>query len=181
MWFDTEKVILIAGASSAAQPLAAFDYALRKAGIADFNLIKVTSIVPPGVEIRALQEGAHPVLGEGRMVPTIYAREDSSDKDAVFSAAVGVGVATGPEVLAGLVYVASGRQPETESIDLVHQMVRDGMEIRGTEKYDVIVKSASIKVVPPWSSVIAAAIFCDQDVLTLFRPGDIVEPDSVGQ
>ncbi|MFL6136699.1 MAG: pyruvoyl-dependent arginine decarboxylase [Frankiaceae bacterium] len=175
MWYDVERVILIAGAASGNQPLAAFDYALRRAGIADFNLIKVTSIVPPGVEIRTLRPGAHPVLGEGRMVPTIYAREDSSEEGAIFSAAVGVGVPIGLKVQAGLVYVSSGRQSEAESVRRVEDMVRDGMEVRGTEKYEVVVQSAGIEVVPPWSSVTAAAIFCDQDILRLFRPGDVIK------
>jgi arginine decarboxylase len=172
MWFDARRVILVAGAASGDQPLAAFDYALRQAGIADFNLIKVTSIVPPGVEVRKLIGGAHPVMGEGRMAPTIYAREDSDKHGEVLSAAVGVGISTTLQARAGIVYVASGHQPEKESVEQVEAMVRDGMRIRGSNNFEIVTRSASITVVPPWSSVISAAIFCDEDLLSLFRPND---------
>ena len=46
-WFETGAVILTHGWSRGGSAINAFDNALRAARIADFNLLRVTSIVPP--------------------------------------------------------------------------------------------------------------------------------------
>jgi arginine decarboxylase len=45
------KIYISSGIGSGSTKLAAFDSALNHAGIANFNLIKLSSIIPPGSEI----------------------------------------------------------------------------------------------------------------------------------
>ncbi|HHE47181.1 MAG TPA: hypothetical protein ENL08_05730, partial [Bacteroidetes bacterium] len=42
--------LLVSGVGDATHPLNAFDRALQSAGVGDLNLVKVTSILPPGVK-----------------------------------------------------------------------------------------------------------------------------------
>src|SRR3977135_996179 len=65
-------------------PLNAFDNALLAAGIGNVNLIKVSSILPPGIELVAL-----PRIKPGALVPTAYAAIPSGVPGVVVGAAVG--------------------------------------------------------------------------------------------
>jgi pyruvoyl-dependent arginine decarboxylase len=48
---EVRKLYLVAGKAEGGTPLNAFDNALLDAGIGDVNLIKVSSIIPPGAEV----------------------------------------------------------------------------------------------------------------------------------
>ena len=73
-----------AGNAEGSTPLNAFDNALLAAGIGNINLIKVSSILPPGVELVAL-----PRIKPGALVPTAYAAMTSEVPGEVVAAAVG--------------------------------------------------------------------------------------------
>jgi arginine decarboxylase len=71
--------------------LNAFDNALLAAGIGDINLIKVSSIVPPDVEIVEL-----PKIKPGALVPTAYAAMTSEVRGETIAAAVGYALGDEP-------------------------------------------------------------------------------------
>jgi len=71
-----------AGNAEGSTPLNAFDNALLAAGIGNINLIKVSSILPPGVELVAL-----PRIKPGALVPTAYAAMTSEVPGEVVAAA----------------------------------------------------------------------------------------------
>jgi arginine decarboxylase len=176
LWYDVQKVLLSTGAGEGQFELVAFDMALREAGIADFNLVKVTSIVPPGVPVGRIVDGGRPVLGEGLLAPTIYAREDAgSDYEGPIAAAVGVGIPTGPRSTAGVVYVWSGRGAGDEAQEKVLGMIHQGMDVRGVGNYEpMVVSSESLQRSDNETrSVVAIALFCDSDLVNKFRPSDI--------
>lgn len=61
------------GTGSARTPLAAFDAALTAAGVGDFNLVRLSSVVPPGsriVEVDRLDPGYG---GHGDLLYCVYA------------------------------------------------------------------------------------------------------------
>ena len=68
-WKQVTKAAVTAGTAEGGTPLNAFDNALLAAGIGNVNLIKVSSIVPPEVDIVDL-----PPIKPGALVPTAYAR-----------------------------------------------------------------------------------------------------------
>jgi arginine decarboxylase len=170
VWFQTTQVVLTAGTAQGTEPLNAFDYALREAGIADFNLIKVTSIVPPGIPVRKLRDGSAPVLGQGTLVPTIYTSHESDTVDRGIAAAVGVGIPESARNEAGLVYVWSGEGDASDAKAQIAAMVADGMKVRGVARYETKLAVSAARVSEPWTSVLAAAIFCDTDIDLLFSP-----------
>src|SRR5919198_1206395 len=85
--YDQPKLICLAsGAAEGDSELTAFDNALRKAGIGDVNLIRVSSIVPPGATISPI-----PDLPFGALTPAAYAKEVSTVPGQTISACIGVG------------------------------------------------------------------------------------------
>ena len=71
------------GASEGYTPLNAFDGALIDAGIGNFNLVKVSSIIPP-----CCQEKKDLVIPPGSLVPIAYASIISDIPGEIISAAV---------------------------------------------------------------------------------------------
>ena len=169
MWYDTQRVILTAGAAAGGTSLNAFDNALREGSIADFNLIKVSSIIPVGIPIYYLKKGAELIKGDGRMVPTIFETIESQNEGEEIAAAVGIGISEDNSG-AGIGFVCSLKGTKEEAEKLVEEMVVEGMEAKGLPHFKCLISADSIVVKKPWSCVIAAAVFCDPDIETLFKP-----------
>ena len=169
MWFKTTRVLLTAGAATGGTSLNAFDNALRVAGIADFNLIKVTSIVPPTTPV-SHRPASLILAGEGMMLPAVYETRSSRRTGSKITAAVGVGVPP-PEVRgAGMIFVYAGAGSKRRAERIVRQMVDEGMHNKGYALHRFEVAAAEIVVKRDWSSVFAAACFCDRDIEKLL-PG----------
>ena len=83
-WKQVTKASVTAGTAEGGTPLNAFDNALLAAGIGNVNLIKVSSIVPPEVDIVDL-----PQIKPGALVPTAYAAMTSTTPGQIIAAAVG--------------------------------------------------------------------------------------------
>src|SRR5581483_12469954 len=84
IWKKVTKVAATAGSAEGGTALNAFDNALLAAGIGNVNLVKVSSIVPPDVDIVGL-----PQIKPGSVVPTAYAAMTSETPGQVVAAAVG--------------------------------------------------------------------------------------------
>lgn len=113
------------GASEGYMPLNAFDGALLDAGIGDTNLVKMSSIVPPGAtRIDAVR------LPAGALVPVAYASITSNMKGQTISAAV---AAAFPEDTGrpGLIMEYSATGPAEEIERICRDMASHGMEMRG--------------------------------------------------
>lgn len=164
MWFKTTRVVLTAGTATGGTTLNAFDNALRKAGIADFNLIKVTSIVPPGVPVSYLSTGGDPIVGQGRMLPAVYETLSSDTVGIEISAGVAIGMPPSDIRGAGLIfgYSCIGSREEVEQT--LRAMVEEGVRAKGYPKYRFEVSSVSARVSKPWTCVFASAAFCDTDI-----------------
>ena len=80
-----------AGHAEGGSTLNAFDNALLAAGIGNINLIRVSSIVPPDVEIVDL-----PKIKPGALIPTAYAAVTSEVPGQVIAAAVGYALPDDP-------------------------------------------------------------------------------------
>lgn len=59
---------VVSGAGISRYPLVAFDEALRKAGIGDYNLVEVSSVLPPACEYRECVD-----IPKGSVLYTAYA------------------------------------------------------------------------------------------------------------
>jgi arginine decarboxylase len=69
---------LVTGVGSGATALAAFDAALRAAGVANFNLIRLSSVIPPHTEVDADGRSPLPTGGWGDRLYCVYAEQRAS-------------------------------------------------------------------------------------------------------
>ena len=112
------------GASEGNMPLNAFDGALLASGIGNTNLIKVSSIIPPGAKL------IEPVsIPYGALVPAAYASITSSIKGQAISAAVAAAL---PEdaSMPGLIMEYSATGPSEEIEQMCRDMAVEGLEMR---------------------------------------------------
>ncbi|MEW5763021.1 MAG: arginine decarboxylase, pyruvoyl-dependent [Bacillota bacterium] len=83
------RYTLVAGCAEGKSHLNAFDNALLAAGIGNINLLRVSSILPPGAKYEPQL-----VFPRGSLVPTAYGYIIGDVPGEVIAAAVGVAVAT---------------------------------------------------------------------------------------
>ena len=163
MWFETTRVFLTAGKAHGGTALNAFDNALREAGVADFNLIRVTSIIPPQISVEHLVN--REIKGRGLLIPAVYETISSKKRGTRISAAVGVGVT---ERESGMIFSYSNKGSRKEIETVVCKMVDEGMKAKGHSKYNCEVASASVVVSEAWACVFASVVFCERDTERMF-------------
>ncbi len=71
--------------------LESFEAALRDAGIARFNLVKVSSIFPPGCKIISPKVGL-PLLDSGQIVHVVLAEARTDEPNRLVSAGIGLAI-----------------------------------------------------------------------------------------
>ena len=85
------KFFFTKGVGVAREQLSAYELALRDAGIAQFNLVSVSSILPPGCKKIPRTRGIA-VLKPGEVVFCVMARNDTNEPHRLIGAAVGCAV-----------------------------------------------------------------------------------------
>jgi len=85
------KVFFTKGVGRHKSKLVSFERALRDAGIAQFNLVEVSSIFPPNAEIIPKEEGLK-LLKPGQIVFVVLARNESNELNRLIAASVGLAV-----------------------------------------------------------------------------------------
>jgi arginine decarboxylase len=83
------KMFFTKGAGRANAKLAAFESALRSAGIEKFNLVRVSSIVPPNCEIISKESGLA-LLNPGGVTFLVLSRIESDEPNRLIAASIGV-------------------------------------------------------------------------------------------
>jgi len=86
-----QKVFLTRGVGRAKDKLASFEAALRKAGIAPCNLVKVSSILPPGCRIVPRSKALHELL-PGQITFVVMSENQTDEPHRLIGASIGVAV-----------------------------------------------------------------------------------------
>ena len=147
-----------AGHAEGGSSLNAFDNALLAAGIGNINLIKVSSIVPPGVDIVEL-----PKIKPGALVPTAYAAETSDVPGQVVAAAVGYALPDDPAkpgVIMEYHDVADRQTAERK----IREMLNEAFRVRGEAVRELRVFATEHTVERIGCAVAAIALFSDDDL-----------------
>lgn len=130
---------LVAGAGEGHTSLNAFDRALLAAGAGNVNLLRVSSILPPGARF-----AEHIKLPPGALVPVAYGSLKSTTPGERIAAAVAVGI---PESGFGVIMEYSGRTSREEAEKIIHGMVEEAFAMRGLPLATYRVKSVEHEVV----------------------------------
>jgi len=85
------KAFLTKGVGRHKERLASFELALRDAGIAQFNIVTVSSIFPPKCKIIPKREGLKE-LTDGQILHVVLARAESNEPHRHLAASVGVAI-----------------------------------------------------------------------------------------
>jgi arginine decarboxylase len=125
------------GSAEAPTPLNAFDAALLNAGVGNTNLMKISSILPPGCNEITLPE----VLPPGILLPTAWVSYNSNNSNEQISAAVAAAIPHDPS-RAGVIMEHAGVGSATDVEQHACDQLNSAMRIRKISNYEV--KSISI-------------------------------------
>lgn len=89
--FVPTKVFFTRGVGRGKDELTSFESALRRAGIAPFNLVYVSSILPPNAEIIKKEKGLS-LLKPGQIVFVVMSRLSSNEPRRLIGASVGCAI-----------------------------------------------------------------------------------------
>ncbi len=85
------KMFLTKGVGVHKDKLASFEAALRDAGIEKYNLVYVSSILPPNCEVISREEGLKH-LKPGQIVYAVMARSETAEPNRLISSAIGIAI-----------------------------------------------------------------------------------------
>lgn len=85
------KIFLTKGMGKHKEKLASFEQSLRQAGIAPFNLVKISSIFPPHCQLISKEEGLKLLL-PGQVVFLVMSQAETDEPHRVISASIGLAV-----------------------------------------------------------------------------------------
>lgn len=146
-----KKFFVTAGSAEGKNPLNAFDNALLKSRIGNLNLLRVTSILPPGVVYCPDLE-----IPPGSLVPTAYGYIISDVPGQQISAAVGVGFS---QDSFGIIMEFSGKCSSADAERAIERMLQEAfaarnMELAGTKiaatEHRVEKIACALAAVPLW-------------------------------
>ena len=87
--FTPKKMFFTKGVGVHKDKLASFELALRNAGVEKYNLVTVSSILPPSCHITSREKGEK-MLHPGQIVFCVLARSETNEPNRLVSAAIGV-------------------------------------------------------------------------------------------
>lgn len=90
------KIFFTKGVGMHKDRLTSFEIALRKADIAAYNLVCVSSILPPGCKIISKEQGVK-CLRPGQIAFCVMARIDTNEPNRLVAASVGLAVPADPD------------------------------------------------------------------------------------
>lgn len=151
MIFKPSRVHLIASAAEGITPLNAFDNALMEVGLADYNLLKVSSVLPPGAQL--VDEVDLPL---GSVMPCVYTSLTSKKTHEKIAAAIGLGI-PGDPAIPGVVMEFSGRYSSEYARDEAKKMVIEAMKRRSIREYRM--KSVCVEHKVETCGCVVAALF----------------------
>lgn len=178
--FIPKKVFLTKGVGKHKEKLASFEAALRNAGIAPFNIVRVSSILPPGARLLPRQKGLN-FLSPGEIVYAVMAECSTNEPHRLSAAAIGVAI---PRDLAQYGYLSeyhSYGETETRAGDKAEDLAAQMLATTLGEPFDPdtsyderkeiwkistkIVKTKNVTQTAIgdklglWTTVVAAAVF----------------------
>ena len=128
------------GVGTAEEYILAFDRALRAAGFADYNLIKVSSILPARSSLSKKIN-----LPKGSLLPIAYAEMHSNEEGRIIGSAVAVAIPEDEESI-GVIMEVKGFERKEVLIRKVEELCLRAMEDRGIKVKEVISTGADAEV-----------------------------------
>lgn len=127
MHFKASNFTLVSGVGKGTTELNAFDNALQMAGVGDYNLSRVSSILPPkAIETKEIK------VAPGSLLPIAYGSFVSGKKGKEIVAAVGVGIPENPNDI-GVIMECSDFSSKEQAELKIQEMIEEAMKNRNIE------------------------------------------------
>jgi len=120
------------GVGRAEEYILAFDRALREAGFSDFNLLKISSILPPKAKFKKTVD-----LKKGELLPIAYAEISSNVEGKLIGSAVAVALPENEEDI-GVIMEVKGEDSKENLIRRVEDLCLKAMEDRKIKVKEII-------------------------------------------
>jgi len=180
--FVPKKVFFTKGVGKHKDYLQSFEAALRDAGIEKFNLVSVSSIMPPGCKIVTREEGLKS-MQPGQIVFVVMARLATSEPNRLIATSIGAAIPSDPNVYGYLSehheFGETDEKAGEHAEDIAAEMLATtlGIQFDPNKDWDElkqefkmsgkIVKTRNIAQSSEgdknglWTTVIATAVFCE--------------------
>jgi len=129
---------LVAASATGRTHLTAFDKALLASGVGNLNLLRVSSVLPPGATERGRVD-----LPPGSLCPIAYGSIASGTAGRLLAACVGVGIRHGSF---GMIMEFSGECDRKQAEDVIRGMLEEAFANRGMPLDEIKLKSTEIVV-----------------------------------
>ena len=151
-----EPIRIVWGHATGPTEMAAYDAALADAGVENYNLVPVSSVIPAGATVEVV--GTAPELGDvGDRLTVVQARATSTDPGHVTA---GLGWVESPE--GGLFYEAAGATDEADVEERVRRGLEAGQSLRDWSFGDPRVRVESASVEPgTFTTAVVLAVYGD--------------------
>ena len=143
------------GTGSGNHRLDSIDAALLDAGIGNLNLVRISSILPPGCI-----QCKEPLMVHGQIIYCAYTDYISGNYSAIISAAIGIAIPNS-KMLPGVITEHSGEVNKTICENTVTALCLNAMERRGVNDYKVEIRSIEAKVKDEFCCVFAGIVLND--------------------
>ncbi len=180
--FVPKKVFFTKGVGRHKDYLQSFEAALRDAGIEQFNLVSVSSILPPGCKIVPKDEGLK-LMQSGQIVFVVMARIATNEPNRLMASAIGAAIPSDPNTHGYLSehheFGETDEKAGEHAEDIAAEMLATtlGIQFDPNKDWDEleqdfkmsgkIVKTRNIAQSAEgdknglWTTVISAAVFCE--------------------
>lgn len=118
--------------------IASFDKALLMAGLSDYNLVRVSSIVPPKAEQQMSFD-----YPKGSVLFTAYSK-NTTTREELISSAVAVGIPKNKNEI-GVIMEYSCLGNKEESVSIAKKLVAEALLRRGINDFDIIANGVDAK------------------------------------
>lgn len=178
--FVPQKVFLTKGIGRHREKLASFEEALRDAKIANFNIVPVSSIMPPHCKLVSVAEGLKH-LSSGQILHAVLARNSTDEHRRLVSSCIGMAIPKNRDLHGYISEHHSYGEPDELSGDYAEDLAAlmlsttMGIAFDSDSSWDKKreIWSMSGKIVKTtnmtqsaigkqgvWTTVVAAAVFC---------------------
>ncbi|MDD3052089.1 MAG: arginine decarboxylase, pyruvoyl-dependent [Candidatus Cloacimonetes bacterium] len=160
--FVPKKVFFTSGSGSHQDRLTSFEMALRKASIECYNLVEVSSILPPKCQIMSKNDGIKELF-PGSIVFTVMSRISSNEPGKRITASVGMAIPKNPETEWGYFAEYHTFDETKEEAGRYSEMIANNMYSSISDRVPAKTMNVTESVVVPdnkdWTTAIAAAVF----------------------
>lgn len=142
------KCSISKGVGESSKGLPSFDKALIDAGVGNYNLVRLSSILPARHEWRPVEDLPNN-LEEGSLLPTAYSTITSDKLGETIVSSIGVGIPKDFQHVGIIMEYSDANITEEEATKTLHEMIKEAFQIRGWELENVICTAISAKVEKP--------------------------------